>query len=76
MITVWIILAAFELTVIVFLLTCLLVAGGSKAELQQDHDRWKATADRRGKELANERALRLGDGEPVTVRDLLNGDRA
>lgn len=68
--------AAFELTVIVFLLTCLLIAGGSKAELQQDHDRWKATADRRGKELANERALRLGDGEPITVRELVNGERA
>ena len=74
--TILIILAAFELTVIVFLLTCLLIAGGSKAELQQDHDRWKAMADRRGKELANERALRLGDGEPVTVRELVNGERA
>ena len=71
-----IIAAAFEFTVIVFLLTCLLIAGGSKAELQQDHDRWKATADRRGKELANERALRIGDGEPVTVRELVNGERA
>lgn len=68
--------AAFELTVIVFLLTCLLIAGGSKAELQQDHDRWKATAERRGKAFANERALRLGNGEPVTVRDLVNGERA
>lgn len=76
MTTILIILAAFELTVIVFLLTCLLIAGGSKAELQQDHDRWKATADRRGKELANERALRLGDGEPVTVRELVIGERA
>lgn len=76
MTTIWIILAAAELSLIVFLLTCLLVAGGSKAELQQDHDRWKATADRRGKELANERALRLGNGETVTVRDLVNGDRA
>lgn len=73
--TVWIILAAFELTVIVFLLTCLLVAGGSKAELQQDHDRWKAMADRRGKELANERALRVG-GDSVSVRELLRTDEA
>lgn len=76
MTAVWIILAAFELTVIVFLLTCLLIAGGSKAELQQDHDRWKAMADRRGKELANEKALRVG-GDSVTVRDLLgDGERA
>jgi len=73
MTAIWIILAAFELTVIVFLLTCLLVAGGSKAELQQDHDRWKAMADRRGKELANERALRVG-GDSVSVRDLLRKD--